>query len=234
MTLAELQTATRNLCNVFSADTGATLTDTVLDDLLNDAAEQVVLDLAPYFPDIFATLEQVNLVTGDNDYTLTNAGFLQVLKVEKNVTDEQPKEVTITDVLSKWKYGSTGQTGADPKAVYFIGETLYVVPTPSEDKTSYLNIYLVMPEAATIAAGGPTKIPRVAHRLIAYRASVLAATMYDSNTMPYERQYAQRLEQVKRTLHGRYQQQPRFVRDSVEERSIPGWRDPVLYDTEWE
>lgn len=234
MTLAELRTATRNLVNVFSTDTGATLTDTVLDDLINDAAEQVALDLAPYFQDLFAVEEFVDVEADTPDYTLTNTGFLQVLRVEKYVDGEKQKDITITDEQNKWKYATVGETSADVKAVYFVGEAMYVLPTPAEDKTGYIRVVLVMPEAAAVGSGGPTMIPRIAHRLIAYRAAILTGTMYDANVRPYETLYAQRLEQVRRVLHGRYQQQPRYVRDATKERSVPGWRDPVLYDKDWE
>ena len=233
MNLAALRTATRNLVNVFSTDTGATLTDTVLDDFINDAAEQVVLDLAPYHPSVFMTTETISLVADQAPYALTASTWLQVYKVERNVTGQTPKEIEIIDPLLKTFAHNVGEKAAEPKYCYFQGQSIVFVPTPDTDTTDYATVYLIVGEAATIGSGGPTYIPAIAHRLIAYKAAINAGVMYDASTAPYERLYAARLAQVNRLLAGREQQRPRFVRPSIDTRLTTDSRDPAFYDTEW-
>lgn len=235
MTRAEILTAIRNLINEQSTDAGALLDDAGnLLDFAYDAAEQVVLDLLPqpFMTHMFLTSENVSLVAATDSYTLANE-FLQIYKVEKYVTDKKPKEIPIIDPLKLQFYIKTGETGADPTAVYFKGSTMYVVPTPSEAKTDYLKVWEVVPEAAAIPVTGPAYIPRIAHRLIVYWAAYLAATAIDVEPTRYLIIYQKRLAQVIKTWRDRYQQEPKFVRESVSERIVYDDREPYFYDTDW-
>lgn len=233
MTKAEILTAARNLLQVYSTDTGATLTDTVLGELADDAMEEVALDLIPIMPGQLLTTEDVTLVAGTANYTLTNATFLQVYKVELHVTDETPKELDIVDPLEFQFVSTVGETIAEPEKCYFLGNTLYFIPTPSAAATGYARVYLVNGEATTIATAGPTYIPRVAHRLIAYKAAWLAAIAYEVNTAPFKELYAKRLETVRRVWAGRFQSKTRFVREGVRERMNVYPRNSELTDTDW-
>jgi hypothetical protein len=233
MTLAQILASIRNLVNEQSTDAGALLSDSGnLLDFANDAAEQVVLDLLPQMPHMFLTSENVSLVAADVDYTLANE-FLQIYKVERNVTDKRPKEVPIIDPLKLTFYLKTGDTAADPTGVYFKGSTMYVVPTPSESKANYFKVWEVIPEAASIATAGPTYIPRIAHRLIVYWGSYLAAQSICVDGTPFLVMYQKRLAQVLKTWRDRYQQEPRFVRESVADRMVYDDREPYFYDTDW-
>lgn len=231
MTLAEIKTATRNLVNVQSTDTGATLTDTILTDVVNDAAEEVVLDLVPIMLHQFLGTENITLVAGTANYSLT-AEFLQIYKIEKNVTDDSPTEITIIDPLDKQFVHTIGETIEEPIYCYFIGNAIYFVPTPSAAKTNYAKVYFVRPEAATIVTDGPTYIPRIAHRLIVYKAATNAGIMYDADVGPYIALYQKRLMAITRVWAERYHQKPRFVRPSVHERATLDARDRAFFDIE--
>lgn len=233
MTKAEILASIRYLINENSTDAGALLSDTGnLLDFAYDAAEQVVMDLMPYMSDQFLATETVTLVANQANYTLTNS-YLQIYKVERNVTAKRPKEIPVIDQLKKQFYMSVGDTGADVKAVYFIGDTLYCVPTPSAASTGYLRVWEIVPEAAAIPTAGPTYIPRVAHRLIVYWGAYLAATHIGVDPSRYILLYQQRLRAVLKLWHDRYQQEPRFVRESVADRAVYDDREPYLYDLEW-
>jgi hypothetical protein len=234
MTKAEIITSIRNLINEQSADAGAKLVDAgnVLE-FINDAAEQVVLDLLEFMPGYFTAVENVSLVSGTASYTLT-AEFWQIYKVQKNVTDENPVPIDIIDVMDKEKYMYVGETAEDPKAVYFLGNTMYPVPPPSVSKATYLAVHYVRPEAASMATGGPAYIPRPAHRLIVYKACVLIATAFESSPTQYEFLYQQRLEKIRSVWATFQQQAPRFLRGSYMDQIGRDSRDPVYYDYGWD
>ena len=234
MTKAAIITAVRNLVNEVSTDAGAKLSDTGnLLEFINDAMEQVVLDLLEFMPLQFTAVENVSLVAGTAAYTLTNE-FSQIYKVEKNVTDENPVPIDIIDPLDKDKYQYVGETAEDPKAVYFLGNTMYVVPKPSTAKTNYFAVHYVSPEAETIATDGPEFIPRPAHRLIVYKACVLIATAFESNPGQYELLYQQRLDKVRSVWATFQQQAPRFLRGSYHDQIGHDSRDPAYHDYGWD
>jgi hypothetical protein len=233
MTKAQLLASVRYLVNEASGDSGALLGDaTNLLDFVNDAMEQCVLDLLPIMPGQFLTSENVTLVAGTANYTLTNS-FLQIYKVEKNTTGESPKQIEIIDPLEIQYYMKTGDTDAEPNACYFVGNVLYFVPTPAAAATNYAKVWEVMSEAATIADAGPTYIPAIAHRLIVYQASALIAKMLGKDASVYYDLYARRLAQVQKIWIGRFQQKPRFIRESDMERSAIDARLSIDIDKEW-
>jgi len=234
MTKSEIISATRNLVNELSTDSGALLSDTGnLLEYVNDAMEHVVLDLVDIMPDQFLTSETVTLIANQANYTLT-ASFWQIYKVEKNVTGEAPREIPIINQLDKTYWMNVGDTESEPTACYFIGDTLYFIKTPSAAATDYAKVWLIRPEAATMATAGPSYIPAPAHRLIVYRAAELVATMLECSPTLFIKLYDQRLEKVRRTWAARYRSQPRFVQGSIEERMARSSRDSTLFDTDWE
>ncbi|HET6453475.1 MAG TPA: hypothetical protein VFI02_03645 [Armatimonadota bacterium] len=233
MLLTEILASVRNLVNELSTDAGALLSDSGnLLDFANDAAEQVVLDLLPHMPQMFCITEDVDLVANTGSYTIT-AEFLQVYKVERNVTGKSPKEIPIIDPLKHQFYAKTGETQEFPWGVWFLGDTMHVRPIPNVNTTGYIKLYLVVPEAAAIAAGGPVYIPRTAHRLVVYWAAYLAATAIGVDPTRYLVLYQKRLQQTLKVWRDRYQQEPRFLRESVLDRMVYDDREPYYYDTEW-
>jgi len=184
---------------------------------INDAMEQVMLELVPVMPGQFLTSENVTLIANQANYTLTNA-FWQIWKVERTVTGEPPIEFEIIEPLDFAYHTETGDTEADPHAVYFIGDTIYFIKTPSAAKTNYAKVWEIRPEAATMLTTGPAYIPAPAHRLIVYQAAILACQMLGANPSSIERLYARRLIMVEKVWRGRFQSQPRFVRASSHER----------------
>jgi hypothetical protein len=218
MTKAELLAATRNIVGEQSGDAGALLSDTGnLLEFLVDATEQVALDLLPIMPTAFRSSENVTLIAGTANYALTGP-ILQIEKVERTVTGEPPIELEILDPIDLAYHTDTGETEADPHAVYFIGDTIYFVKTPSTAKTNYAKVWFYKAEPSTLGTDGPTMIPSYAHRLIVYKACAIIATMMERDTSPYMALYAHRLGMVQRVWAGRFQSQTRHVRESSHER----------------
>ena len=218
MTLEQILTDIRNLINEQATDAGALLSDAGnMLTFVGDATEQVVLDLLPTMPSAFRSSENVTLIAGTANYALTGP-ILQIEKVERTVTGEPPTELEIIDPIDLAYHTDTGETEADPHAVYFIGDTLYFVKTPSTAKTNYAKVWFYKAEAATMVSGGPALIPAYAHRLIIYKACAIIATMLERDTSPYMALYAHRLGMVTRVWNGRFQSQTRFVRPSAHER----------------
>jgi hypothetical protein len=218
MTLAQIITDIRNLIGEQSGDAGALLSDSGnLLTFIADAQEQVTLDLMPTMPGQFLTSENVTLVANQANYTLTNR-FWQIWKVEKTITGEPPVELEIVDPLDFAYHTEVGETESEPHACYFLGDTLYFIKTPSENKTNYAKIWEVRPEVITMVAGGPAYIPDVAHRLIVYKTCAIIATMLERDTSPYMALYAHRLGMVAKVWNGRFQSQTKFVRPSAHER----------------
>ena len=234
MTKAELLSATRYLVQEESTDSGALLDDTAdLLDFINDAIEIVVLDLVPVMPHTFLGTETVTLEAGQPNYTLT-AEMLQIYKIERNETGKSPREIEIIAPLEKQFYTNIGDTEEFPMQCYFQGDVLYFVKTPSTAITDYAKIYYVKTESTTLADNGPVIIPRMAHRLIVYMASALAATAIEVNATKFYTLYSNRLAKVSRVWAGRYQQQPRFIRDGVYGRQGRDERDLTTYDSQWD
>jgi len=218
MTLAQILSAIRGLINESANDAGALLSDTGnMLTFVEDAQEQSVLDLMPIMPTAFLGSENVTLVAGTASYALTGP-LWQVWKVERTVTGEPPTELEIIDPIDLAYHMNTGETEADPHAVYFMGDTVSFVKTPSTSKTNYAKVWIIKPEAVTMASGGPAMMPPVTHKLIVYQACSLIATMLERDPSPYMALYARRLQMVDKIWRGRFQSQPRFVRASAHER----------------
>lgn len=233
MLKADIITAARDLLQVYSTDTGATLTDTVLGRMVDDAMEEVVLDLMPFMPGQLMTTEDVTLVANQANYSITNTTWLQIYKIEVNVTGRTPHEIDIIDPLQKEYIHVVGETGAEPEHCYFMGNVIYFVPTPSAATTGYVRLYLVNGEAATMATAGPTYLPAILQRLISYRAAWLAAIAYDASPTPFQQLYAERLRKAEKVWTGKFQQNPRFVRESINERTLIDSREKAFYDRDW-
>jgi hypothetical protein len=233
MTLAEIITTTRGLCNEVSTDSGALLSDSAnLKEFINDAAEMVCLDLLKIMPEQFLTTETISLVANTQAYTFT-AKFWQVYKITRNITSESPREINIIDPLDEPYYMETAETDTEPTACYFMGDTLYWVPIPSTAYTSYAKAWLVRPEAVTVDTAGPAYIPAVAHRLIAYQAAALVAIMLEKDPSPFTQLYARRFGKVAEVWAARHPSKPRFVRESVLERSVINSGLSTERDLDW-
>jgi hypothetical protein len=218
MTKAEITLAIRNIIGELSTDSGVLLTDDEnLLEFIHDAEGQVCLDLMPSMPSAFLTSENVSLVANQANYTLTNS-FWQIWKVERTITGEPPTEIAVIDPIEMQYHTETGETESEPHACYFIGDVLYFVRTPSENKTDYAKVWEIRPEADTMPTTGPAYIPSVAHRLIVYQACVLIATLLERDPSPYMALYARRLQMVDKVWRGRFQSQTRFVRPGAGER----------------
>jgi len=231
MTEAQIRTAVQNLVRDYYGTAGTWLgaDETILDDFIDDALEQVVLDLMPVMPGKFGGNETISLEADEPDYTLT-AEWWQIYKMERNVTDRQPKEIDIFDPLDKAKYMYVGETKEEPRGCMIIGKTITFAPTPSTDKTDYANCVFIRPEAVSLAAGGPTYMPRPAHRMIVYAAAAKIAVMKQANPAVFLGLYEQRLRAVIKVFTGQNQQTPDFVRDSMEDRLFRDDREAALYD----
>lgn len=218
MTRAEITTAVRNIVNEMSSDSGALLDDDEnLREYINDAQEQVVLDLMSVMPEQFRTSENISLIAGTQNYTLTNR-FWQVEKVERNVDGDSPIEIEIIDPVEIQYHTHTGDTDSNPHSCYFIGDTIYFVPIPSESVSNYAKVWLRRPEPTSMAVGGPSYIPDVAHRLIVYQACAIIATMLEKDPSPYMTLYARRYQMVIKTWSGRFQSKALYVRPGSSER----------------
>lgn len=229
MTKSELVISTRNLVSAQVPRAKGSLPDAVLLDLINDATEEVVLDLVPFMPLQFCGTETISLVNGTGSYALSNE-YLEIYKVEKNVSDNNPTEIEIIDPLDKQFAHYVDETEDEPKQCYFLGDTVYFVPTPSADKTDYVKIYFVRPEAAVIATAGPSYIPRTAHRLICYKAATLAAGLYGGDVNFFISLYRKRLKAFLDVYNRKFQQKVRFVRPSVSSRITRDTRENIDWD----
>ena len=234
MTKAEIITATRNLVNEISTDSGALLSDTGnLLDFIDDAMEQLVIDLLPHMPLQFCGTEDIDLVADQANYTLT-AEWWMIYKIERNVTGKKPIEIDIIDPLEHQYHTNVGDTEANPMAVYILGDTIYFVKTPSTAATDYAKVYFVRPEATTIVTAGPTYIPRAFHRCIGYYAASLVAMSVEGMDMAkFLVLYQNRLQKGLRLWTGRYQSEPRFVRESYQDRKAYSGLDRAVYDIDW-
>ena len=233
MTLAEIITDVRNLVNEISTDAGALLSDAGnLLTIINDAQEQVVMDLMKTMSDQFLFTELVSVVDGTPQYALT-ANFWQIIKIEKYTTGQNPQEIEIIDPLRLQYYTTIGEEADEPHACYIIGSTIYFVPTPGRTTANYARVWGLRAEPAAMAIAGPTYLPALAHRLIVYKAAVNIAIMLEANPQSFAGLYMQRLAAVKKLWWGRTQSQPRFIRESAVERTVYDSRDKALVDLDW-
>ena len=226
MTKAEIRTRIQNLVRDTYGAAGTWLGQdpTIIDEFIDDALEDVVLDLMIFMRGKFAGEETIDLEADEPDYTLT-AEWWQIYKMERNVTDKRPKEIEIVKPTDKARYMYVGQTQEHPDACIILGETITFLPTPSTDKADYANCIFVRPEAVTLAAGGPAYMPRPAHRMIVYSAAAKIATMKGENPATLMSFYNKRLKEVKRIFTAQDQQSPKFVGASREEKVFVDTRE---------
>ena len=226
MTRAEIRTAVQNLIRDYYGTTGTWLgvDATITDDFLNDALEEVVLDLMPYMPGKFGGNETISLTADEPDYTLTNEWW-QIYKMERNVTDERPREIEMFDPLEKAKFMYVGQTQEHPDGCMILGKTITFAPIPSTDKANYANCIFIRPEAVTLAEDGPVYMPRPAHRMIGYEAAGKIAVMKGADPAVFKRFYNDRKRKVIKIFAGQDQQKPKFVGPSMEEKVFVDTRE---------
>lgn len=233
MTKAQILQSVRNLTNEVSTDSGALLDDDEnLLDFVEDATEEVVLDLLPHIPRQFCGTENISLTANTADYTLT-AEWFQIYKIARNTTDKTPREIQIIDPLEEQFYTSVGDTEENPDQCYILGDTITFVKTPSTAKTNYAKVFFVRPEAVTMPDTGPAYIPRAAHRMIVYKACALACFMSSAIAGHFITLYEKRKSAFLRTWAAREQQKPRFVRDSVFDRTSHFDLEAAFYDLDW-
>lgn len=233
MTKAQIRTAVRNLINEQSTDSGALLpSTTILDEYIEDATEEVALDLLPYMPRQFCGTENITLVANTAGYTLT-AEWWQIYKIARNTTDKTPREIQIIDPLEEQFYTSVGDTEASPDQCYILGDTITFVKTPSTAKTDYAKVFFVRPEAVTMPDAGPTYIPRAAHRMIIYKACALACVMIEAIAGNFTALYEKRKAAFLRTWAAREHQKPRFVKPSVFDRVSHSDLEAAFADLDW-
>jgi len=235
MTEAQIRTAIHNVLKEYSTDSGALLEsgDVLIDDFISDAAEDVVLDLVQFLPESFLESENVTLVANTQSYTLTTE-YLQIWSVQKNVSDGSPSPIHEIPIVDRELYEYVGQTDPEPRHFYRKGDDIYFVPTPSVAVTNYAKFWLVAAETAAMADDGPAYIPRVAHRLIVYRASELIAGPMCGDKKAeasLARLYEMKFGRVRGVLGVRNQSQSRFLRGS--QVDFGGTRDRTEYDPNW-
>lgn len=194
--------------------------------------EDVTLDLVPFIPERLLISENVTLVADQQNYSLT-AEFLQVWAVQKNVSDESPSPIIEIDITQRELKEYVGQTDAAPIHYYRKGDVFYFVPTPSAAVADYATFWLIPPESAAMETAGPTYIPRVAHRLIGYKASELIGIMTGDSDIVSRlgALYRQKLERVIRTLGFTNQSQPKFLKGSIQ--NLGTSREKTSYDPNW-
>jgi len=233
MTKAQILQAVRYHANELSTDAGAGLDDAGnLLEFVEDAVEQVVMDLAQIFPNELLTYEDVNLVAADYDYTLTTEFWL-ISKVEKTVAGEAPTEIDIVDELSEQYFANHDETSSRPYACNIINGVIYVKPIPAESIASYLRVWGIRPEATAMPTNGPAYLPRMTHRLIVYWATSLVAVMFGVKPDRWREMYQNRLQRIRDIWKDKFQQAPRFVRESVVERTTRDTREKAFYDEFW-
>ena len=234
MTKSAIITAVRSLVNELSGDVGSLLSDAGnLIGFIEDAVEQVVLDLVGTYPNELLTYEDVSMLANTKTYVLTKE-FWQILKIAKTVAGENETEMDLIDPLSHQYAETHDETNAKPYGANIINGVLYVYPTPSTAITDYIRVWGIRPEAVSMPdPTGPAYLPRVTHRLIVFWAASLVATMIGVNPDKFILLYSNRLEKIKAMQKGKFQQAPRFVRESVVERTTRDDRERVFYDLDW-
>lgn len=233
MTKDEIRTAIRTLLQEEATDAGTLLPsgNTKIDLYIDWAAEQVVLDLVPYMPEVFLKTEDMDLSANASDNTLT-AEFLQVWGIYKKVTDESPSMIQFIPADEIENYMTVGETAEDPSGFTLIGDTVRWIPTPSTDKTAYCEAWLVTMEAADVPDAGPAYIPRLAHKLVCIYASMLICQMTDKPKLLgiLGKFYEIMLTRVIDVYGYRIQNQPRFLKDSFADKKFLSTLDPAFYD----
>lgn len=235
MNKQEIITATRELVNELSTDVGAGLDDAGnLLGFIQDATEQVVMDLIGTYPNELLYHEDISLTANKKTYEIATE-FWQVLKIGKTVTGENETEIDIIDPLSQQYVETHDETSEKPYGANVINGILYVYPTPSANITNYIRIWGIQAETVTMSDNGPMFLPRPAHRLIVFWAAYLVATMFSAprSAQAFMLLYQNRLEKIKQMQKGKFQQAPRFVKESIVERTTRDTREAAFNDLDW-
>ena len=233
MTKAEIIAAVRSLVNEKSTDAGALLEDTGnLLGFVEDACEQVVLDLLDAFPNELLAYEDVSMEAGIQEYELETK-FYRILKIEKTVSGENPTEIDQIDPLSRQYVETHGETTPRPIAANIINGILMVFPTPLSAITNYIRVWGIQAEVTPMDDDGPAYLPTETHRLIVFWAAGLVAVMLGVNPAPYHALYQNRLLMILKNQRAKFQQAPRFVRESVVERTTRDEREKAFFDKDW-
>jgi len=235
MTKAQILQQIRDLMREKNTDSGAEFSDSGnLIVFIDDAMEQVVMDVAVIqnFPEYLCGTENITLVANQNNYTLT-ARWIDIYKLERTVSGEPLSEIRIGPPLDNDAIMNSGETDANPRNCFILGETIYFTPTPAAAHTNYAKAYYTKREAATIATNGPQFLPAESHRLIVYWACALCAVRLGAKPKPFYDLYGLKLRSLERLWERKYQQEPRFVGRSVEEKSVRDSRESAFYDLDW-
>ena len=177
MTLAQIRKAIRDITKEWETDTGTLLPsdNVILDNYINWATEDVVVDLVPHMPEVFLFSETITLAASTGGYNLTQE-WLQVYCIQREVSGSAPIVFEKINVDQREEKGElVGTENAAPEAWYLKGDKIYFVPTPSTNVANYARAFIIVPEVATMVAGGPAYIPRIGHKLIVLRAAALIA-----------------------------------------------------------
>jgi hypothetical protein len=231
MTLAEIRTSVRNFAKATSTAAGTLFPadNVLLDYFINSACDFVVLDLVKELPNRFLAYEDITLVANIQTYTLTKE-WLQVWAMNLNITGRSPIPITYVPWTDEVLAQYSGQTSAEPPIFTISGNSFYFLPKPAAAKANYARVWVVEAELATIGTDGPTKIPRIAQRLIPLQAMIQIGTMLEANIQNWAGLYAMLLKKVSVVLGNPIQGQPRFIGGSFRDKAIYDSRDPTGYD----
>ena len=184
------------------------------------------------------TLDATDTVTAESvgeEITITELNpFYQIFKIERNVSGQSPREIDIIDPLEHQFVTTVGQTEAAPTSCWFEGDTLYFKKTPSTTVADYAKVYLIPGEAVTIPTNGPKIIPQPFHSCIAYWAALIIANMLGQTPAPFNYLYNKKMKSGMQVWDLRYQQKPRFVRESVVDRVYTSDLERAFTDKDWE
>jgi len=233
MTLLQIEADIRALVKDTSAEAGTLFPsdNALLDLFINMAAELVVVDLVPFLPTFFLDYEDINLVALTQGYTLTKE-WIQIWNMAKNVTGEDPRPLEYLPWHDELLAQYVGETADYPRAWTLKGNTIMFLPKPASAQTAYARAWIIKPEVATMVAGGPAMIPRIAHRLISLKALELISTVLEVTALvAWEKLYAKFFGATTKVLGNLVQGQPRFLGSSFREKQFVDRRDPAFFDT---
>lgn len=233
MNKAAILSAVRYRVHELSTDEGTLLDDSAnLLDFINEAIEEVILDLVPFMESQLMGNEDIDLIAGQANYSLS-AEWLQIIKIERLESGKSPREIKIITPGEKQFYMNVGDTEQFPRRVYEEDDVFYFVKTPSTSITDYCKFYFIKNEATALPTDGPTVIPRMAHYMIVHKACSLVAIMLEVDSTKFDRLYVSRLAKVARVWAGRFQTQNRYIQEGEGRRQLRDERDTAFFDEEW-
>lgn len=223
----------RNLINEQSSDTGARFpsNNTLLDFFLDLAVDIVVLDLVNDIPERFVVPEAIALVADQNDYTLTTP-WLQIWDIQKSTSGETPYPMTYLPVHERLLAEYQGETAGEPDYWYYLGEKIYIVPTPSTSVSDYCTAFVVIKDSFGLTTTDElTYVPDIAKKLVPMMAAILALDSYGADTGTLPALYQKLLARVSGVLGHTIQGQARYL---VGAHPLLGsTRERTEYDPNW-